>query len=41
LAIPALIFEIKNSRRYRLFISLSILISLLGFFIIVGKINAV
>ncbi len=41
LAIPALLFEIKNSRRYRLFIALSILISLLGFFIIVGKINAV
>ena len=40
LAIPALFFEIKNNRKFRFFIVTSIVIALLGFFIIVGAIKA-
>lgn len=41
LAIPALLLEIKNNRKYRIFIIASILVALLGFFIIVGVIKSV
>ena len=42
LAIPALIFEMmKNSKLFRIFIIISILISLVGFFIIVDTIKTI
>jgi len=41
LAIPALYFEIINNRKFRLFIILTILVALLGFFVIVGKLNEI
>ncbi len=40
LAIPALFFEIRNKRKFRIFIVASILVALFGFFIIVGTIKS-
>ncbi len=40
IAIPALWLELKNSRKYRIFIVASILFALIGFFIIVGMLKA-
>ncbi|NOR76742.1 MAG: hypothetical protein GQ525_16485 [Draconibacterium sp.] len=39
LALPAIFFELKNSKKYRWFIVLSVLVSLFGFFIIVGALK--
>lgn len=41
LAIPALFFEIRNNRKFRLFIILTMLAALLGFFIIVGNLKQI
>jgi len=41
LAIPALWLEIKNSRKYRFFIVVSILFALAGFFVIVGLLKTI
>ena len=41
LALPAIFFELKNSKKYRWFIVLSALVSLFGFFIIVGALKTI
>ncbi|MEN8117131.1 MAG: hypothetical protein ABFS16_09140 [Bacteroidota bacterium] len=40
LAIPALILDLKNKSFYRLFIVITALVSLLGFFIVVGAVKS-
>ena len=39
LALPAIILDIRNSKKYRLFIVLSGLVCLFGFFIIIGAVR--
>lgn len=39
LAIPAIYFDLKDKKKYRLFIVLAGIVSLIGFFIIVGNIK--
>jgi hypothetical protein len=39
MALPAIYFDIKNKKKYRIFIVLAGLISLIGFFIIVGNLK--
>lgn len=41
MAIPAIILDYKNKNKYKLFIVLAGLVSLLGFFIIIGTIKSV
>ena len=38
-ALPAIFFEIKNSKKYRLFIIISGTIALFGFFVIIGAVK--
>jgi predicted membrane channel-forming protein YqfA (hemolysin III family) len=40
LALPAIFFDYKNSKKYRWFIILSGLVALFGFFVIVGAVKA-
>jgi hypothetical protein len=40
LALPAIFFDYKNSKKYRWFIIISGLVALFGFFIIVGAVKA-